>query len=98
MALVFALKRREDFYVRDKRYVLNDIFSNTHARIEMPDGKIIDVFAESAVEIEPEVLVQVGSRSETSLARIAIKAPRDVPILNGKRYRENIAKQYGRER
>lgn len=96
MALVLALKRRDDFYVRDKRYVVNDIFSDTHVRVEMPDGKITDVFAESVVEIEPEIFLQVGSRSQGEMVRLAIEGPRDVPIMNGKRYRENIAKQYGR--
>lgn len=97
MALVLALKRRDDFYVRDERYAVKDILSDTHARIEMPDGKIIDVFAEQASEIAPEVFLQVGSRSQGDSVRLAIEAPRDVPILSGKRYREAIAKQYGRE-
>jgi hypothetical protein len=71
----------EEFQVGDDRFTLHSISSFTDAVItRVSDGVLIPISDRRGVEVAPNVVLSVGSRSQLALARIAITAPRNLAI------------------
>lgn len=89
MPLVLTLRRDEDFFVDDSRYILVAIVSDKHVRFRRAsDSKLFDVVSGEMTELDDDVLVTLGDRMTTKAARVAVEAPRKRLILTGIRYRD----------
>ena len=89
MALVLSMRERQDFYVEDERFVVEQVYSDTHFRIRRDStGQVFDVTDEKATEIMPDVMVSAGDKQPNVLARVAIEAPRTMIIARGDNYRK----------
>ena len=84
MALILTLKKGERFYVGENIIEVTAIYSDAHFSIKVDDGAEFDVLDDKMVEVIPEVFVSVGNRHVDDLARVAVEAPRSVPILREK--------------
>lgn len=88
MALVLTLKKGEDIYIGDERFVLTA--RDAEGRFVLHHDTMGDLFFEVDVEVEilPGVHIAGSSTIEDSGTRVTIDAPRRIPILLGRRYRE----------
>ncbi|MFO1157256.1 MAG: hypothetical protein U1E60_00300 [Reyranellaceae bacterium] len=87
MGLVISLRRGEDFFIADERYVVSEIVGTT-LRLERPrDGAAFQITNDAMREVEPQVLIQIGDRLTTKAAQVVINAPRSKTILIGPKYR-----------
>lgn len=91
MPLILSLRRNEDFYVADERVVLTRIRSKNDFDVVVESvGKEFQITDLEAVEIIPDVFVSAGDYYQTGQVRVVIEAPREIRILRGERYRENV--------
>ena len=89
MPLVLTLRRDEDFFVDNDRFILVAIVSDKHVRFRRDaDSKMFDVISGQSTELDDDVIVSLGDRMTTKAARIAVDAPRERLILTGARYRD----------
>jgi hypothetical protein len=88
MALVLTLAEGEDFYVRDERVIVEEIKSPTAFNLRRcADGALLQVVEGKSVEGFKDVFFSAGARGQATIARVAIEAPRSVPLLRGENYR-----------
>lgn len=90
MALVLTLKKDDDFYIDGVRHVVDEVRSLTDVSIRRPgDGKKWTLKDDMMAEIAPQVFASVGLRGKNDLClcRIALEAPRHIPIMKGERLR-----------
>jgi hypothetical protein len=93
MPLVLTLNEGEDFYIRDDRVVLEKIHSQTEFSLRRGrDNALIRIQEGRSVELFRGVFVTAGARGQLGLSRIAIEAPRSLPILRGDLYRQSSAR------
>lgn len=89
MALVLSMRERSDFFVGDERFVVEQVYSDTHFRIRQDSsGRVFDITDQKSTEVMPEVFVSAGDKQPNILARVAIEAPRTIKILRGEMYRD----------
>jgi hypothetical protein len=87
MALVLNLKEGDDFYVKDRQFVIENVRSETNFTIkEVATNRIFEITDTRSTEIMPNVMVAAGEPYVVS-ARVAIEAPADILILRGDKYR-----------
>lgn len=88
MPLVLSLKAGQDFYVGDERFIVDQVYAETHFMLARPGtGETFEVTDLRATEILPDVFVSAGERPQAQLARVAIEAPSDVLVLRGDKFR-----------
>lgn len=84
MALVIARAPGEAFFVGDMRFVVVEVVDHSEQLnsfwLENAQGERILISDRKSVEILPHVHVSAGDRQQPRLARIAIDAPRSIPI------------------
>ena len=80
MPLSLALKEGDEFSVGPHFFSLVKIYSERHARLRIPGGKVVDIDDEHAGELAPRVFVMLGTRGQRGMARIAVEAPREMKI------------------
>jgi hypothetical protein len=96
VSLALSFREQEDFFVGDIRFVIEAIHSDSSFRLRrVGDGRIFEINVSRAIEILPGVFASAGHRSQTTLARIAIDAPRHVCVLRGRKYREGLTRARG---
>jgi hypothetical protein len=87
MALVLNLKAGDDFYVKDRQFIIERVVSETNFTIrEAATGKVFEITDTRSTEIMPDVMVAAGEPYVVS-ARVAIEAPADILILRGDKFR-----------
>lgn len=87
MALILSMREGEDFFVEDCRVVVSSIENERHF-VVVSGGQAHHVTDDKMVEVLPDVLISVGARAQSGLARLVIEAPRDKLILRGENYRK----------
>jgi sRNA-binding carbon storage regulator CsrA len=93
MALVLTIKKGDDFYIGDDRFVVSEVLSDVAFKIQGL-GKEYLITDEKAVEVAPGVMVSAGIHSMRAMAKVAINAPRRIPIYRGDVYRGMQAEPY----
>ena len=92
MPLVLSLRTGDDFFVGDQQVVVGDILGVS--RFEMTvvsSGRRYLVTDEQAVELHEiaNVFISAGDRPQQGVARVAIDAPRAIPVLRGEAARSD---------
>ena len=86
MPLVLSLRVGQDFFVAREQVTVTGItgYSRFDVRVTS-SGRIYHVSDEEAVELKElnDVYLSAGDRPQAGLARVAIDAPRSIPILRG---------------
>lgn len=87
MGLILTLRRNDDFYVGDERFVVEDIDSNFNVTISDPKGvkKVINI--DGLTPIRPRVAAMIGDTSSHGQVRVMFEGPRSILILTGVNYR-----------
>lgn len=95
MALTLTLEPEDAFYVippdgkPHQRYVLADIASPEEFTLHYEtEGRMINVSDERGVEIYPEVVASAGINGTYQIAKIVLRADREIKILRESIYRE----------
>ena len=86
MALVLSLHSGDDFYVADQQVVVGEILGDRKFRVRVASsGRIYTVSDEESTELREirDVFLSAGDRPQLGVARVAIDAPRSIPILRG---------------
>ncbi len=82
MGLILTLRKGEDFFVGDSRFVVETIFDGRHFILYDPERDTrYEITEESASEIDDNVLVCAAV--STTQINISIEAPREMPIVRG---------------
>jgi hypothetical protein len=88
VALVLQLRAGEDFFVQDERIVVEEVRSPSEFTVRrIRDNKVFVVKEGVSTALFKGVLVSVGARGQLGFARVALEAPRQIPILRGENYR-----------
>ena len=86
MPLVLSLRVGQDFFVGNEQVTVTKItgYSKFDVRVTS-SGRTYYVNDEEAVELHElsDVYLSAGDRPQAGLARVAIDAPREIPILRG---------------
>lgn len=87
MALVLTMRTGESIYVNNDKFTLTRIASeNKVMMLRARDQILFEVTVFEGVEIDDDVVVQLGDRITTKAARISINAPRSKTILTEEKY------------
>lgn len=92
MALVLTLKRGDDFYIDGVRYLVDVVRSLTEVVIRRPeDGRTWTLKDDMREELQPRAFASVGLRGDNDLClcRLAVEAPRSIPIVKGEKMRRD---------
>lgn len=82
MPLILTLKKGDDFFIDNRRFVMEEVFDDRNGIVSDPKtGERFEITDDRATEIAPEVMICAASRP-TSI-NISIEAPRAVRILRG---------------
>ena len=96
MALVLSLRKGDDFYVGDERFVVLAIHSPTAFSLMHERSKnTFQIGDAKAIEVYPSVFVSAGEKPEAMIARVAIDAPRSLLIVRGDKRRNPPAELSG---
>jgi hypothetical protein len=82
MALIIGVPMGKDFYVGETRIEVIDITDELNYRLRVGSQEF-DISDDCSVEVLPEVLISAGKRGGSDIARIAIQAPKRIPIRRG---------------
>lgn len=86
MPLVIGLRKGQEFSAGDQRFVVDQVRAEDDFTLVGPDGQTHFITAHGETEILPGVFVMAGERRERGLvARIAIRAPKEVKVSRGDR-------------
>lgn len=88
MPLVLSMKPGDDFFVGSERVVVEEVRGECEFTLRTADGRAHEISDKRGTEVLPGVMVSAGNRAHAGLARVAIDAPQEVPIMRGQRYRE----------
>ena len=86
MPLVLSLRSGDDFFVGDQHVVIGEVLNEGRFEMTvMSTGRRYLVSDEQAVELEEiaDVFISSGDRPQHGIARVAIDAPRAIPVLRG---------------
>jgi sRNA-binding carbon storage regulator CsrA len=87
MALVLTMRTGESIYVNNDQFTLTRIESKDKVMmLRARDQILFEVTVFEGVEIDEDVVVQLGDRITTKAARISIAAPRSKTILTEDKY------------
>jgi len=87
MPLVLTLRAGESVYVNDEKFSLTRIVSRDKVQMTRHrDNILFELTVGEGVEIDDDVIVQLGDRITMKEARIAIDAPRSKVILSEDKY------------
>lgn len=88
MALVLTIREGHDFYVSDERFVVTKVDGKHRAVVQRESTKEIwEVTDERSETIMDRVKVSVGKPAPPGMIRMAIEAPRYIPVLRGDKKR-----------
>jgi hypothetical protein len=91
MALVLGLYIGDSIYIGDDPVTLDKIVSDRQVVMRrVKDGVKFDIVGNKQCEVMPSVLIAMGDRSTTKMARIAITAPRNINIAHSDKYRPGV--------
>ena len=82
MALVLRLRIGQDFFVGAERVVVSKLLGGCRFELQT-NGRTYEIRDDEAVELLPEVMISSGGRVHARVARVAIDAPREIPIHRG---------------
>ena len=84
MALVLRLRLGQDFFVGAERVVVSRLLGGSRFEIQTK-ARTYEVRDDEAIELQeiPEVMISSGGRVHARVARVAIDAPREIPIHRG---------------
>ena len=80
MPLSLALKEGDAFTVGPHKFKVAKILSETHVRLKVEGGQVVDIDDQHAKELAPKVFVMSGTRGQRGMTRIAVEAPREMKI------------------
>ena len=86
MPLVLSLRVGQDFFVGDEHVTVTKITGYSKFDVEVASsGRTYHVNDQEAIELHElsDVYLSAGDRPQAGLARVAIDAPREIPILRG---------------
>ena len=86
MPLVLSLRVGQDFFVGAEQVTVVKITGYSKFDVEVTSSKrVYHVSDQDAVELHElaDVYLSAGDRPQAGLARVAIDAPREIPILRG---------------
>jgi sRNA-binding carbon storage regulator CsrA len=87
MPLVLTLRAGESLYINDEKFSLTRIVSKDKVRMmRHRDKTLFELTVKEGVEIDDDVIAQLGDRITSKVARIAIDAPRSKLILSEDKY------------
>jgi sRNA-binding carbon storage regulator CsrA len=92
MPLVLSLRTGDDFFVGDQHVVIGEVLNEGRFEMTvMSSGRHYLVSDEQAVELEEiaDVFISSGDRPQHGVARVAIDAPRSIPVLRGEAARND---------
>lgn len=99
MPLIMSLKKGQDFYIGDRRFIITDVVSDVEFTVRdeqtRRDFKITD---KRSTEVMPDVFISAGEKVQTLIARVAVDAPPSLIVVRGDKYREpppHIARRRG---
>jgi hypothetical protein len=96
MPLVLSLRKGDDFYVGNEQFVIDEIHSDTMFRVRHErTGKLFEVAGSNMTRIMNDVFLSAGERPQAAVARVAIKAPANITVLRGEKYRNPPAHLQG---
>lgn len=84
MPLSLSLREGSEFAVGDQRFIISQVRAGDDFTLARPDGRSHHINAKFETEILPDVFVIAGER-RGGLARITIRAPKEVRISHGYR-------------
>jgi len=90
MPLVLSLRVGQDFYVGEEQVTIKKIIAQSRFEVAVTSsGRTYEVSDQEATELRelPDVYLSAGDRPQAGLARVAIDAPREIPILRGEALR-----------
>jgi hypothetical protein len=88
MPLVLSLRKDQDFFVGEERFIVTDVMGETHFKLRHEGtGRVFEITDRRSTEILAEVFVSAGDRPKTYMARVAVEAPAAIKVLRGDRKR-----------
>lgn len=87
MGLILTLRKRDDFYLGDERFVVEDIDAQFNVTISDQKGKKIVINIDGISPIRPRVGAMIGDTSAPGQVKVMFEAPRSLAILTGANYR-----------
>lgn len=88
MSLVLSIRKGEDFFVGDDRFIMTARDANNN--VVLHNDTLGDVFInpDFSVEVQPDVKLTVSLAVEDNVTRVMVTAPRKIAVMLGRRYRE----------
>ena len=86
MPLILSLHSGQDFYVGDLQVVIGNVLGVSQFEVTVPaTGRKYTITDSEATELKeaPDVFLSAGDRPQSGVARVAIDAPRSIPVLRG---------------
>lgn len=93
MPLVMTLRPGDEFYVGDEPLTVVRIDAPHHVVIRTKSGQEFTINDTRGTEVLPDVVLAVGMRTQPSMARITVEAPRSLVVLRSEKYLEHVQAQ-----
>lgn len=82
MGLILTLRKDEDFYVGERRFVVEEVFDNRNCLVVDPEtGERFEITDDRSTEIAAEIMACTAVAAES--VNLSINAPQEVTILRG---------------
>lgn len=85
MALILTLPEGQAFRVRlgqvERRVEVKKVLGPRGFVLELDDGDLFEIVDDRSAEVLPNVRISAGERGDGTEARLAIEAPRSIPIV-----------------
>lgn len=92
MPLILSMNEGEDFYVADEKFYVENIRDNRFSVRNAKTGATIEVDDRKMLPLLTNVKVSCGLGTRNRVAKLVIDAPREIPVMQGNRYRRGREK------